>query len=206
MIKAIFTSQWVMSHTWMSHATHECVMPRIWMSHVTNMNASYHKYELVMSRDSPCVRVWERRRNTERRWSHKCMSHVTHMNESCHTHEWFMSHIWMSMSQHRQTLVTHMNESGHNTEWECRICTEWEMPRMNKSCHMTHNGGDSPCVRVQETREHSTARERLLHITCMNVLRHTYEWGILHIWMCHIIISHVWISHVTWHTKEATRK
>jgi len=49
---------WVMSHIWMSHATHmneSChtnvwVMSNIWMSHATHMNESCRTYEWVMPR------------------------------------------------------------------------------------------------------------------------------------------------------------
>ena len=50
MNESCHTYERVMSHTWISHATHlnhtyEWVMSQTWMSHVTYMNESCHKYE-----------------------------------------------------------------------------------------------------------------------------------------------------------------
>jgi len=62
------TCEWLMSHIWLSHFTHEW---HVWISHVTHMNESRHTHKWVMS--------------------HTWASHVSHM--SCHTYEWVMSHI-----------------------------------------------------------------------------------------------------------------
>ena len=72
MNESCLTYEWVMSHVWMSHVTHEWV--------TSHMNESRHTYEWVMSH------IWK--------------SHVTHMNESRHTCECVMSHIWMSHVTH----------------------------------------------------------------------------------------------------------
>ena len=50
MNESCHTYERVMSHTWISHATHlnhtyEWVMSQTWMSHVTHMNESCHTYE-----------------------------------------------------------------------------------------------------------------------------------------------------------------
>jgi len=65
------TSEWVMAHIWMSHATH--IYDTVQGAECEGMYESWHTYEWVMSH------VW--------------LSHVTHINESCHTYEWVMSHI-----------------------------------------------------------------------------------------------------------------
>jgi len=62
------TCEWVMSHMWTSHVTHERVMTQISTSHVTHMNESRHASKWVTSH------IW--------------MSHGTHINKSWHTYGW----------------------------------------------------------------------------------------------------------------------
>jgi len=89
------SSEWVMSHTWMSHVTQmneSCHTHEWWMSAVTHMNESCDTYQGVMSHTWMRHAAWH---HTYQRvmlgqpheWvmSHTWMSHVTHMNESCHT-------------------------------------------------------------------------------------------------------------------------
>ena len=113
---ACHTSEWVLSHIWVSHVTHmnaschmyEWFMSHIWISHVTHLSESCHTYEWVMSN------IW--------------MSHVTGINESCHTYEWFMSHVWI---RH----VTRMNTSCHTYEYVMSYVWMSHGTRMEESFH-----------------------------------------------------------------------
>jgi len=119
-------NEWVMSHIWISHASHmthvvhisyvdescftyECVMSHMWMSHVSHMNQSCitRDYEWVvyctwMSHVPQTNPYYCSQHDSsipkQYEWvmSHIWMSHVSHMNESCLTFEWVMSHIRMS--------------------------------------------------------------------------------------------------------------
>ena len=101
------TCGWVMSHTWMNHATH--------------MNESCHTYNDLFH----CLIPDDMR-----------MSRVTHMNEPCHTHEWVMSHTKRPLPlphsreclvalraqrarplPHSRLHITHVDESCHTHEW-----------------------------------------------------------------------------------------
>jgi len=86
------TYEWLMSHIWVSHATHmnESCCTYEWMSHV------------------PRSKSRSRRSNsTPKTGQHICSqrtSHTTHTNQSCYTYEWVMPHIWMCH-------VAHLKES-----------------------------------------------------------------------------------------------
>jgi len=79
--------EWVVSHMWMSHATHvneschtcEWVVSHMWMSRVTHVNESCHTCESVVS--------------------HMWMSRVTHVHESWHTCGWVVSHMWIATAE-----------------------------------------------------------------------------------------------------------
>ena len=107
----------LMSHIWMSHATHmnkSChtyagVMSHTWRSHVTHMNGSRHTHQLVMSH---AWRSQVTQKNHSRTWREKMESSGLVLRvHSCHTYEWVTlwhaSYIWTSH-------VTHMNHS-HTT-------------------------------------------------------------------------------------------
>jgi len=49
-MKSCHTYEYVMSDTWMSHATHECVSVNTWMSHATHINEPCHTRKWVVSR------------------------------------------------------------------------------------------------------------------------------------------------------------
>jgi len=90
----------------------------IWLSHVTNVKASCHTYEGVMSCEP-------------REW----ISHVTWMDESCHMNGWVMSHEWMSH-------VTWMDESCHMNGWvmsQFIFAREWVMSHVRRSHVMRHH-------------------------------------------------------------------
>jgi len=124
------TYEWVMSHMWMRHVSHNGIPPfgrRGWwvtnnvtytqasrhtqMSHATRMKDLCLKYERVMfhmwmrpvshTDTAPfCRRSW---------WvanyvTHTEEAHHTCVNESCHTDERVMSHIWMRCVPHTVAL------------------------------------------------------------------------------------------------------
>jgi len=194
--------KWVMSHIWISHATHiyEWVLsPHIWISHVTNINESCHIYEWVMP--------------------HTWMGHVTHMNASCaqkcqgissrkkhineaclHTYQWVMSHMWMNhvfthewiTSRASLGHVTYMNESCHTFEW---VMSQTWMSCHTYGCvalhiwmsHATHINGSRymyECVTPHIWMSHFTYVNS--HATPMNGSCHTYKWVKPHIWMGHV--------------------
>ena len=163
----------VMSHIWMSHATHmdelrhtnKWVMSHEWMSHVTRMNESCHSKEWVMSHEwmSRATRKHEhitRRNDTcnKRVWARMC--HVTHKHcntqppqpqESRHTNQWVMSHEWMGLV---------MNESWHEGVMSHTGTATWNRPtrmslgtKMYESCH---------------TNERVMSHEWTSHVTRMN--------------------------------------
>jgi len=132
--------EWVMSHVWMIHGTHECtaqrsllvpahtnescqtyewVMSHIWMSHVTRMNESWytwmHGTEIFTS---SCT--------------YECVT--SRMNECRHTSEWVTSHmqgswhIWMIYGTY-EWVTFRMNALRH--VWMRHVPCEWVMAQMN---------------------------------------------------------------------------
>jgi len=88
------TCKWVMSHMWISLATHmneSCrtykqVISHIWMGHVTHTNTGQGRWE----RRGLSIAERDRLRLTCCRTCpySLCLSHITHIDESCHTCEW----------------------------------------------------------------------------------------------------------------------
>ena len=130
------TSEWVMSHIWVSHVAHtnqscptdERVMSHRWTSHVTHMVESCLTYERVM------LHIWT--------------SHVTQMHESCHTYERVMSHIWTSHITQMNVSLARPAQSPHDSficvthdicvMWLVHMCDMtrsyvWHITRMNVS-------------------------------------------------------------------------
>jgi len=96
-------------------------IPCVWMSDGTQMNESWHTYELVMSHKQISPATHENGSCHTFTWAMAYLLffnspgpwpivYSLHVNESCLTFERIMSHIWMSR-------ITHMNESCHTYEW-----------------------------------------------------------------------------------------
>jgi len=120
------TYSWVLSHMWISHATH--MNPNCFGAlHVTRgTHVSHHTYEHATSH------IWLRtdERDTSHVWtptvpelytSHAVhMSHVSHMN--AHTYIWITSHIWTrthtdgSCHTYEQIASKNMNGPRHTRE------------------------------------------------------------------------------------------
>ena len=131
---------------------------------------------------------------------HKWIRHVAHMNKSCRTCKRIIPHIWMSHVTH--TLQRYTNGSVMSQTWishAARVKCMMSTPHMRMS-HVTHtfqryaNG----CVMSNIRMSHVTHANASWHIcgsvtwlvTCfvtqMNATCRTYEWVMLHMWMCHI--------------------
>jgi len=191
MNKSCHTHGYVMSHSWISHATLTNMSIHTWMSDFThggvisNMNESCHTYQRFID---PTLRVV--------------------MNESCHvwmshvTYEWGMSgmsevcHVWMSHVTHindslilrcgsARSVRSHTNESCH--PWTCHVTYEWFMSHirishtryiMKESCHvwMSHVMYEWMMSRMNESCHVCMSHVTLELVTsCMHESCHTYE-------------------------------
>ena len=215
MNKSCHTHGYVMSHSWISHATLTNMSIHTWMSDFThggvisNMNESCHTYQRFID---PTLRV------VMNESCHVWMSHVTYewgmsrMNEACHV---WMSHVMYEWGMSR------MNESCHTyqwfidpTLWVCaisQITYEWVMsplnvPRHIRMIHVTHTN--------QSHQIHYEGVMSRMNESChvwMNDV--TYEWIMsrmhesCHPWTSHVmyawVMSHIWISHTRYVRDES---
>ena len=100
-----------LKHT--THPTYEWVMPHTWVSHAAHVNETCHT---VIGRE-----------RTHRQSPYNTQL-TPNINESCHTREWVMTHMWMShvtqwwsWGSHQQDKSTQTRPLKHTTPPSCHL-------------------------------------------------------------------------------------
>jgi len=149
--------EWVMSHIWTSHVTHERVTWLIHLFSVLMLGSSSITYKMTH------LYVWHD--------SFICVTWLIHMCDMTHSHVWHDSsithmNVWHDSSIHH----THMNQ-----RWRTQ-CHEWV------TCDMTHSSITHIWMRDEEpsimnesclTYEWVTSHMNVRHDS---FIYHTYEW------------------------------
>jgi len=198
----------VMSHMWLSVATHiACVVSHMCLSVATHMNKSHEIYEWVQggveSQGALSLQVIFRKRALYLvALLQKMTCNLRHpmslrhpLIEGAVWHTW-MPHIWLRDATHVfecchtyecvtwhiwMSNVTHMNESRHT--WMPHI----RLRDVTHMCHVSHMDES------RHTYERVLSYMWMRHVTHMNESRHTYDCVMSHI----CVMSLTWMSHVT---------
>jgi len=154
---------WVMTHicyeSWLTHVMrHDSHMSWV-MAHDTHMSASCHLWIRHGTHMWLCFVLWGTA-SIMRRWvmSYIWMSHVIHMNEWRHAH---INEAWYTY----EWVMSHILHGGRNAQESHASCVSES--HVNESC-----------TQVMEFM-------RMTHGTHVKESWHTYQGGMVHIWMRH---------------------
>jgi len=169
------------------------------MSHVTHVNASYHRYEWVMSH------MWMRHIAHINGSCHRYvkvvymsliwMSHTTRTNESCRTCEWVMSHIWMSHVAHTNESCHRYKCSYHRYEWVISHVWMHHVTHMNELLNFKLDRGTK-----QATQTFHRKTQTQTHTQTQIGAPATMTWGHMNEWNDRSLRFAEWIKwqSVTW--------